>query len=114
MAILLRSLEYGDKSEQAFVRKILAAFPGDEGQLEEKIIQPSSQMANLVVPLTNRESEILALLEKRLTNKEIASELHISVGTVEQHLVHIYSKLEVRGRRQATAKAADLGLLQPQ
>jgi len=72
--------------------------------------QPASQV---VEPLTNREFEIIELLGKRLTNKEIASEIHITVGTVQQHLNHIYSKLDVKGRRQAIAKAAELALLPP-
>jgi LuxR family maltose regulon positive regulatory protein len=65
----------------------------------------------LVDPLTNREYEILELLEERLTNKEIAAKLHISVGTVQQHLNHIYSKMNVKGRRQAIDKAIELALL---
>jgi LuxR family maltose regulon positive regulatory protein len=67
--------------------------------------------AKLIEPLTNRESEILALLGERLTNKEIAAEMHITVGTVQQHLNHIYAKLDVKGRRQAVTKATELDLL---
>ena len=78
---------------------------------EEKTINQQSQVENLVEPLTNREYEILELLGKRLTNKEIAAQLVIAPGTVEQHLVRINSKLNVRGRRQAVAKARELGLL---
>jgi LuxR family transcriptional regulator, maltose regulon positive regulatory protein len=111
MEILLKSLTPRKKSEQAYVRKILAAFPVDAGQPAEKDIQPRSQTASLVDPLTNREFEIMELLGKRLTNKEIATELHISVGTVQQHLNRIYSKLDVKGRRQAASKAEALGLI---
>jgi LuxR family maltose regulon positive regulatory protein len=111
MAILLESLKPQKKSVQAYVRNILVAFPEDAGQPEETVTYQPTQTGNLVQPLTKRESEILALLIERLTNKEIAAELHISVGTVEQHLVRIYSKLEVRGRRQAAVKAEELGLL---
>jgi DNA-binding CsgD family transcriptional regulator len=46
-----------------------------------------------------------------MTNMEIATELHISVGTVQQHLYRIYSKLDVKGRRQAASKAEALGLI---
>jgi LuxR family transcriptional regulator, maltose regulon positive regulatory protein len=114
MEILLKSLTPRKKSEQAYVRKILAAFPVDAGQPAEKNIQPRSQTASLVDPLTNREFEILELLGERLTNKEIAAKAHISVGTVEQHLVRVYGKLGVRGRRQAVVKAKELGLLRSQ
>jgi DNA-binding CsgD family transcriptional regulator len=65
----------------------------------------------LIEPLTQREFEILELLGKRMTNKEIAAELYISVGTVQQHLNHIYAKLNVKGRREAIAKAKALALL---
>ncbi len=108
LASLLGSLSFEKKSEYTYLQQILAAFP------EEKISQTSSQTSNLVELLTNRESDILALLSERLTNKEIAARLHISVGTVQQHLNHIYSKLGVKGRRQAAVKAEELGLLLPQ
>ena len=94
-----------------YIGIILAAFPSDGNIPEEKTINQQSQIENLVEPLTNREYEILELLGKRLTNKEIAAQLVISPGTVEQHLVRINSKLNVRGRRQAVAKARELGLL---
>jgi DNA-binding NarL/FixJ family response regulator len=51
--------------------------------------------------LTNRESEILALLSEGLANKEIASRVDISYDTVRAHLRHIYEKLHVRGRTEA-------------
>ena len=51
--------------------------------------------------LTNRESEILALLSEGLSNKEIADRVDISYDTVRAHLRHIYEKLHVRGRTEA-------------
>jgi LuxR family maltose regulon positive regulatory protein len=50
-------------------------------------------------------------MAQRLTNQEIAAQLVISVGTVKQHTHHIYQKLNVKGRRQAVAKATELGIL---
>ncbi len=61
--------------------------------------------------LTAREMEILNLLNKRLTNKEIAAKLHISPSTVTKHTIALYEKLEVRGRRRAVARATQLGIL---
>lgn len=51
--------------------------------------------------LTQRESEILALLSEGLSNKEIADRVDISYDTVRAHLRHIYEKLHVRGRTEA-------------
>ena len=95
----------------SYTYKLLADCKTEVGTEVEISIPPTAQ---LIEPLTNRESEILELLGKRLTNKEIAAELYISVGTVQQHLNHIYAKLNVKGRRQAIAKAAELALLPSQ
>jgi len=54
--------------------------------------------------LSPREMEILALVAKGRSNKEIGSELNISFGTVRIHLSHIYEKLHVRCRTEAAAK----------
>ncbi|MEI6785178.1 MAG: LuxR C-terminal-related transcriptional regulator, partial [Verrucomicrobiota bacterium] len=54
--------------------------------------------------LTSRENEILQLLAKGYTNKEIASHLDCSAGTIKVHLEHIYAKLHVHCRAGATAK----------
>jgi DNA-binding NarL/FixJ family response regulator len=51
--------------------------------------------------LTQRESEILALLSEGLSNKEIADRVKISYDTVRAHLRHICEKLHVRGRTEA-------------
>jgi LuxR family maltose regulon positive regulatory protein len=61
--------------------------------------------------LTNRELETLQLLAERLYDKEIAKTLSISVWTVRTHVRHIFEKLHVSNRRQAVAKAEELGLL---
>ncbi len=63
--------------------------------------------------LTQRESEILALLSEGLSNKEIADRVNISYDTVRAHLRHIYEKLHVRGRTEAVKtylKTPNLGL----
>jgi two-component system nitrate/nitrite response regulator NarL len=55
--------------------------------------------------LTNREREILVLLERGLSNKEVAHELQIGVPTVKNHVHNILEKLEVRTRGAAAARA---------
>lgn len=73
-------------------------------------MSPSSSMLP-VVPLTDREREILRLLAQGLRDREIAEETVLTVGTVKWYNRQIYSKLAVRNRTQATARAEQLGLL---
>ena len=61
--------------------------------------------------LTPRETEVLRLLARRLTDKEIAAALYISPRTVGTHLARILEKLGVKNRREAGAVAARLGLV---
>lgn len=51
-------------------------------------------------PLTERELSVTRLVGQGWTNKEIAGELHLSVGTVKNHLTQILQKLELRDRTQ--------------
>lgn len=62
-------------------------------------------------PLTQREIQVLQLLAGGLTNKEISSRLHISEHTVKSHVVHIFNKIGVNDRTQASVWAASHGLL---
>ncbi len=65
----------------------------------------------LLDPLTRREQDVLGLLAKRFTNKEIAEQLFISPLTVKKYTINIYNKLDVQNRRQAADKAITLGLV---
>ena len=65
----------------------------------------------MVEPLTEREMEVLVLLEERLTNQEIAQRLVIALPTVKRHASNIYAKLNVGNRRQAVARARELAIL---
>ena len=64
-------------------------------------------------PLTLRELDVLAALGQRLTSREIADALGISAHTVKHHIGNILGKLQVEDRRQAIARARQLGLLPP-
>jgi LuxR family maltose regulon positive regulatory protein len=81
---------------------IHAAHPGRQTLLSE---------ARLVEPLTNRELEVLELLARRLSNKEIAQRLFVSPQTVKRHTANIYQKLGVHGRREAVETARSLHVL---
>lgn len=61
--------------------------------------------------LTNRELDVLELLNQRLSNKEIAKQLVIAVPTVKRHILNIFGKLNVNRRQDAVARARQLGLL---
>jgi len=61
--------------------------------------------ADVEVPLTQRESEVLRQLAYGLTNKEIAQALHISYETVKEHVQHILRKIGVSDRTQAAVWA---------
>ncbi len=55
--------------------------------------------------LTRREVEVLRCIALGKSNREIATELVLSVRTVERHITNIYSKINARGRADATAYA---------
>jgi LuxR family maltose regulon positive regulatory protein len=61
--------------------------------------------------LSERERQVLRLLSTELSGPEIAGELFVSVNTLRTHTKHIFSKLDVKTRRAAVLRAADLGLL---
>jgi len=61
--------------------------------------------------LSERELEVLNLVAKGKSNKEIAGQLHVSVATIKSHLLHIYAKLGVDDRTQAVTAAIQRGLI---
>ncbi len=62
-------------------------------------------------PLTRREREILALLAEGLTSPEIADRLTLAASSVKSHMQHLYGNLGANSKRQAVARARELGLL---
>jgi LuxR family maltose regulon positive regulatory protein len=65
----------------------------------------------LIEPLSERELEVLSLINQGYSNAEIAQQLYIAIGTVKRHINNIYGKLEVKSRTQAIVKARELHLL---
>ncbi|HEY6580166.1 MAG TPA: response regulator transcription factor [Rubrobacter sp.] len=65
----------------------------------------------LVEPLTEREAEVFELLASGRTNREIAADLYVTVGTIKAHTSNIYAKLQARNRAEALARARELGML---
>ncbi|MBE7384639.1 MAG: helix-turn-helix transcriptional regulator [Leptolyngbya sp. SIO1E4] len=73
-------------------------------------IYPSTPQP-LIEPLSQRELEVLRLLNTELTGPEIARELVVALSTVRTHTKRIYSKLNVTNRRAAVKRAAELDLI---
>jgi LuxR family maltose regulon positive regulatory protein len=65
----------------------------------------------LVEPLSEREMDVLRLLNTHLTSTHMADELFIAVSTVRSHIKSIYGKLDVHSREEAVNFAQELGLL---
>jgi ATP/maltotriose-dependent transcriptional regulator MalT len=86
---------------------LLAAIPHN-APIQHKTIIFSDYPA---ATLTERETEVLALLASPLSLQEIGDKLFISYSTVRQHTGHIYEKLGVNKRRHAVLAANKLGLL---
>jgi two-component system response regulator DesR len=61
--------------------------------------------------LAAREQEVLELVATGATNREIASQLHLSPHTVKEHTSALYRKLEARNRADAVQRAQRLGIL---
>ena len=75
---------------------------GREGELRRVVGLPN---------LTRRELEVIALIEERLSNKEIAIRLQIEVQTVKNHIHNILEKLQLDGRREVAHYARERGLV---
>ncbi len=92
------------------IQSIIAVLEGGApmtGQIARRVIEAFRKPAFKEpegAELTSREKEILQLIARGFANKEIGSQLGISAGTVRNHIGHIYEKMHVRCRAEATAK----------
>jgi DNA-binding NarL/FixJ family response regulator len=76
-------------------------------QIARKVVDYFShaqKAAPEIATLTKREQEVLTLLAKGYLYKEIGDQLDINLSTVRTHLKHIYEKLHVQSRTEATVK----------
>lgn len=87
-------------------RELAAPIPS---HLEEEAELPLN--TSLVEPLTERELEVLDLIARGLTNREIAERLSVVTGTIKAHNNRIFGKLGVKNRVAAVARARELGLI---
>lgn len=95
-----------------YITKLLSAFPSIA--FPEHFV-PTSQGRPIAIPqsdpLSEREVQILRLMSARLSNREIAEELYLSVNTVKWYARSIYDKLGVANRREAEYRAKELGII---
>jgi DNA-binding NarL/FixJ family response regulator len=121
-ADILRAIEAGatgyllkDTPRDELFRAIRAAARG------EPVLAPSVTarlMQRAQTPtrtaLSGREIEVLELVARGGSNKELARELHLSEATVKSHLIHIFDKLGVTDRTAAVTVALERGILRLQ
>lgn len=71
----------------------------------------ATRAAETEQPLSEREIDVLRLAKRGLPNPQIALSLHLSAGTVRNHLSAIYTKLGVHNRHEALQKASERRLI---
>ncbi|TWD83944.1 LuxR family two component transcriptional regulator [Kribbella amoyensis] len=96
------------RAVQAAARGESVLSPTVAGVLANTTRTPKVEAAT---PLSRRELEVLDLVARGTTNREIAATLFITEATVKTHLLHLYAKLEVKDRAAAVAAALRAGLL---
>lgn len=81
-----------DKVASFIIKRIHKLAKSQHGKKEEQIAR-----------LSPRQREVIQLLSKGLTNKEIADRLHIEYGTVKNHVHHIFKKIDATNRHEAAS-----------
>jgi predicted ATPase/DNA-binding CsgD family transcriptional regulator len=105
--------QLGEQTEMAALVQLLAAeFAGTAPAPDRTHAGgTAATAAALVEPLSERELELLRLVAAGYSNREIAEQLTVTVGTVKKHLNNIFGKLHASSRTQAVARARSLGLI---
>lgn len=107
---LLKDVLKGDllSAIQAAARGEPTLHPEAQRQLMRQMTQPAPQ--NLLGALTEREMDVLRLIARGQSNKEIAGSLHLTEGTVKGYVSTILGKLQVADRTQAALYAVKHGV----
>jgi DNA-binding NarL/FixJ family response regulator len=111
-----------DVSSDRLVEAVLSAARGEsvlQPSVAAKVVArfaqlddaPRSRPQPLVVPLSDRELDVLRLLADGRSNREIATALFLAEGTVKNHVTNVLAKLGARDRTQAALRARALDLL---
>lgn len=103
--------------EEAYKERLIVAClekqAFDRANFRETVINAKAAMGQdpILASLTDREREVLVLLARGLTNKEIARDLTITPNTVKRHLKSLFIKLGVNTRSAASAMAISMGVV---
>jgi DNA-binding NarL/FixJ family response regulator len=118
-ADILRAIEAGatgyflkDAPREELFRAILAAARGEPvlaPSVTARLMKRASGLSRDT--LSEREIEVLDLVARGLSNRELARVLHLSEATVKSHLIHVFNKLEVSDRTAAVTVALERGIL---
>jgi DNA-binding NarL/FixJ family response regulator len=111
-----------DVTSERLVEALVAAVRGEsvlQPSVAAKVVarfatladEPRSSRQPMVVPLSDRELEVVRLLAQGSSNREIAATLFLAEGTVKNHVTNVLAKLGARDRTQAALRAQALGLL---
>jgi LuxR family maltose regulon positive regulatory protein len=107
MLELLRDAEHRGRGGD-HARRLLSLVPSADPQAAEPVPRRSASSPD---SLSERELQVLRLLDTELSGPQIARELFVSHNTLRTHTKHIFAKLEVNTRRAAVRRARERGLM---
>ena len=105
---LAEAIRVAARGESFLQPSVAAKVVAEFARLTRK---PVGTVNSVIEPLSERELEILRLIARGASNREIAGTLFLAEGTVKNHVTNILGKLEARDRTQAALKAKDSGLI---